>query len=257
MSDSLDRRTVLKGAAATVARQRDQRSRGRRRARRTHLRRPGGVLLRSLQGAGARKGARPLHAPAPSRARHRPEDQLRGMGENQLPLRPRAVRRRARPLPRHLFPSRPLFPEGGRRLRRRGRPVARRSFTTSPISTCRPNSVARGLPKGAGFAGMRIQEARDGALDWRKNDWVAFLGAAYFRAIGELHQYGLSARGVALDVAVADRSEEFPDFTQFYVDSQRERGHADRLRADGGALDRRRLSLRAQARQGRDHGHRV
>jgi glucans biosynthesis protein len=82
------------------------------------------------------------------------------------------------------------------------------------------DSVAHGLPQGAGFAGLRIQEARDGALDWRKNDWVAFLGAAYFRAIGELHQYGLSARGIALDVAVADRPEEFPDFTQFYVDSQ-------------------------------------
>ncbi len=82
------------------------------------------------------------------------------------------------------------------------------------------DSVARGLPKGAGFAGFKIQESREGALDWRKNDWVAFLGAAYFRAIGELRQYGLSARGVALDVAVADRSEEFPDFTQFYVDEQ-------------------------------------
>ena len=59
-----------------------------------------------------------------------------------------------------------------------------------------PDSVARDLPKGAGFAGFKIQEARDGALDWRRNDWVAFLGAAYFRAIGELRQYGLSARGV-------------------------------------------------------------
>ncbi len=82
-----------------------------------------------------------------------------------------------------------------------------------------PNSVAKQLPQGAGFAGLRLQEARDGALDWRKNDWVAFLGAAYFRAIGELRQYGLSARGVALDVAVADRPEEFPDFTNFYIDS--------------------------------------
>ncbi len=82
------------------------------------------------------------------------------------------------------------------------------------------DSVARELPRGAGFAGIRIQEARDGALDWKRNDWVAFLGAAYFRAIGELRQYGLSARGVALDVAVADRSEEFPDFTNFYIDQQ-------------------------------------
>ena len=77
------------------------------------------------------------------------------------------------------------------------------------------NSVAQQLPQGAGFAGIRLQEARDGSLDWHKNDWVAFLGAAYFRSIGELHQYGLSSRGIALDVAVADRSEEFPDFTQF------------------------------------------
>ena len=76
----------------------------------------------------------------------------------------------------------------------------------------------RELPKGAGFAGLRIQEAREGTLDWRKNDWVAFLGAAYFRSIGELAQYGLSSRGVAIDVAVADRPEEFPDFTEFYIE---------------------------------------
>ena len=79
------------------------------------------------------------------------------------------------------------------------------------------NSPARQLPAGAGFAGLRVQEPRNGDLDWRKNDWVAFLGASYFRAIGELRQYGLSARGIALDVAVADHPEEFPDFTQFYI----------------------------------------
>jgi glucans biosynthesis protein len=80
------------------------------------------------------------------------------------------------------------------------------------------DSIAKQLPQGAGFAGFRIQEARDGTLDWRKNDWVAFLGAAYFRAIGELHQYGLSARAIALDVAVASKAEEFPDFTRVYID---------------------------------------
>jgi len=80
------------------------------------------------------------------------------------------------------------------------------------------DSVARKLPRGAGFAGLRIQEPRGRSLDWRKNDWVAFLGADYFRAIGELRQYGLSARAVALDVAAAGKAEEFPDFTQFYID---------------------------------------
>jgi periplasmic glucans biosynthesis protein len=81
-----------------------------------------------------------------------------------------------------------------------------------------PDSIAKNLPQGAGFAGLRVQESRDGPLGWRKNDWVAFLGADYFRAIGELRQYGLSARAVALDVAVADRKEEFPDFTKFFID---------------------------------------
>ena len=81
-----------------------------------------------------------------------------------------------------------------------------------------PDSPARHLPEGAGFAGFRIQEARDGTLDWRHNDWVAFLGAAYFRAIGALHQYGLSARAVALDVAAPGAPEEFPDFTAVYIE---------------------------------------
>lgn len=81
------------------------------------------------------------------------------------------------------------------------------------------DSLARQLPAGAGFAGLRIQEPRDGTLDWRTNDWVAFLGADYFRAIGELRQYGLSARAVALDVAAAGRAEEFPDFTKFYIEA--------------------------------------
>ncbi|QXX75321.1 glucan biosynthesis protein [Methylovirgula sp. HY1] len=85
------------------------------------------------------------------------------------------------------------------------------------------DSPARQLPKGAGFAGLRVQEARDGTLDWRKNDWIAFLGADYFRAIGALHQYGLSCRAIALDVAVAGKPEEFPDFTHIYIDESEPR----------------------------------
>jgi periplasmic glucans biosynthesis protein len=82
------------------------------------------------------------------------------------------------------------------------------------------NSPALELPRNAGFAGFRLQEGRhgDAKLDWRTNDWVAFLGASYFRAIGELAQYGLSARGIAIDVAAPGRAEEFPDFTRFYFD---------------------------------------
>ncbi|MCX7899689.1 MAG: glucan biosynthesis protein D, partial [Methylocystis sp.] len=79
------------------------------------------------------------------------------------------------------------------------------------------NSIARKLPAGAGFAGFRIQESKEGKLDWKKNDWVAFLGATYFRAIGELGQYGMSARGIALDTWQANSNEEFPDFTHIYI----------------------------------------
>ncbi len=89
------------------------------------------------------------------------------------------------------------------------------------------DSVARKLPETAGFAGFRFQESRNGhpdrlgkeKLDWKKNDWVAFLGASYLRAIGGDYQYGISARGVAIDPAVAGVIEDFPDFTHFYIET--------------------------------------
>ncbi len=89
------------------------------------------------------------------------------------------------------------------------------------------DSPAHKLPDNSGFAGFRFQEARDGKLDWRKNDWVAFLGASYFRAIGELYQYGLSARGVAVDTAVFGKNEEFPSFTHIYFETPA--ANADRV----------------------------
>lgn len=84
------------------------------------------------------------------------------------------------------------------------------------------DSPARELPDGSGFAGFRLQESRLGnqeKLPWQTNDWIAFLGATYFRAIGELYQYGLSARAIAIDVAEAQTPEEFPIFTHFYIEA--------------------------------------
>jgi glucans biosynthesis protein len=84
------------------------------------------------------------------------------------------------------------------------------------------DSPARRLSTGTGFAGFRIQESRLGdqaKLDWKKNDWAAFLGASYFRAIGELYQYGLSARGIAINTTLPDQPEEFPNFTEFYFET--------------------------------------
>lgn len=88
-------------------------------------------------------------------------------------------------------------------------------------------NALRHLPPDAGFAGFRYQESRRGNQDerpWRRNDWVAFLGASYFRAIGALYQYGLSARGIAIDTAVAGVTEEFPHFSRFYLETPRDDG---------------------------------
>lgn len=65
----------------------------------------------------------------------------------------------------------------------------------------------------AGFAGFRVQFV----TDWR-DDVAAFLGASYFRAVGEdTRQYGLSARALAVDTAFP-RPEEFPRFTSFWFE---------------------------------------
>jgi periplasmic glucans biosynthesis protein len=92
------------------------------------------------------------------------------------------------------------------------------------------DSIARSLGDNAGFAGFRFQESRqghpnranNGKLDWKTNDWAAFLGASYLRAIGADYQYGMSARGLAIDTAVAGLTEEFPDFTDFYIENATE-----------------------------------
>jgi len=96
---------------------------------------------------------------------------------------------------------------------------AREVFYDQSLFDMPADSPAHRLRQRPGFSGFRFQEARDGALPWRTNDWVAFQGASYFRAIGELYQYGLSARGIAIDTVVFGKDEEFPDFTHFWIES--------------------------------------
>ncbi|MEZ5663708.1 MAG: glucan biosynthesis protein G [Burkholderiaceae bacterium] len=49
-----------------------------------------------------------------------------------------------------------------------------------------------------------------------KDELVVFQGASYFRALGAGQQYGLSARGLAIDT-VGGQGEEFPRFTDFWL----------------------------------------
>ena len=72
------------------------------------------------------------------------------------------------------------------------------------------------------FAGFWIQESRLQG-DWRKREpWATFLGASYFRAVGEQGQVGMSARGLALNVA-SNTPEEFPDFVAHWIARPRAR----------------------------------
>ena len=74
----------------------------------------------------------------------------------------------------------------------------------------------------ADAAGFRVM-TQDG-----RSDWLAYLGASYFRASGSRDQYGLSARGIAVDTGLS-KAEEFPAFTEFWLEqlgAGRQRIHA-------------------------------
>lgn len=81
------------------------------------------------------------------------------------------------------------------------------------------DSPARDLPPDIGFAGFRVMHPKG------HGDWLAFLGASYFRSAGPLDQYGMSARGIAIDTALP-KGEEFPRFTAFWLDPAPRRRHS-------------------------------
>lgn len=71
---------------------------------------------------------------------------------------------------------------------------------------------AGAAPPSLGFAGFRVHTA----INWSE-DAAVFLGASYFRAKGgESRQFGLSARGLAIDTA--EEIEEFPRFVAFWFE---------------------------------------
>jgi periplasmic glucans biosynthesis protein len=76
----------------------------------------------------------------------------------------------------------------------------------------------KSLPADLGFAGFQLFFQ----TDWTR-DVAAFLGASYFRAVGGSWQYGLSARGLAVDCGLG-RPEEFPMFTAFWLERPADHG---------------------------------
>ncbi|MFO1433176.1 MAG: glucan biosynthesis protein [Candidatus Competibacteraceae bacterium] len=91
--------------------------------------------------------------------------------------------------------------------------TAREVRYSSRLFTFGKADFAAALPDDMGFAGFRVMHSRTD-----ERDWLAFLGASYFRSSGELDQYGISARGIAIDTALPT-PEEFPRFTNFWLES--------------------------------------
>ncbi len=89
--------------------------------------------------------------------------------------------------------------------------TSREIIYSSKLFDSPPDHPARKLADGAGFAGFRIM-----APDL-KTDWFAAVGASYFRSSGPYNQYGLSARGIAIDTAMP-HPEEFPRFSHYWIE---------------------------------------
>lgn len=87
--------------------------------------------------------------------------------------------------------------------------VSSDSFTT-------PNAEINKLISQVGkYAGLRLHYPINNADT--NDEFVVFQGASYFRAISKDQSYGLSARGLAVDVA-QPKGEEFPMFKQFWIE---------------------------------------
>jgi glucans biosynthesis protein len=89
--------------------------------------------------------------------------------------------------------------------------VAREVIYARDLFDIPAGAAAGRLPADLGFAGFRV--LNPGA----RTDWIAYQGASYFRSADPFDQYGLSARGLAIDTAEAG-PEEFPAFTSFWLE---------------------------------------
>lgn len=75
-------------------------------------------------------------------------------------------------------------------------------------------SIAKVVDSKVGYAGFRIHYPLNSPAI--KDEVVVFLGASYFRLLGQGHVYGLSSRGLAVDTALRS-GEEFPSFREFWL----------------------------------------
>ncbi len=71
------------------------------------------------------------------------------------------------------------------------------------------------LPTNLGYAGFYVRYPinKPDSLD----GFFSVLGASYFRALAKEQVYGLSARGLAINAGVEGKTEEFPEFKEWWL----------------------------------------
>ncbi len=69
-----------------------------------------------------------------------------------------------------------------------------------------------------GYSGLRLRATMLNPIHY--DEFAVFQGASYFRAIGNGMNYGLSARGLAINTG-GEGGEEFPEFTRFWLETPR------------------------------------
>ena len=95
--------------------------------------------------------------------------------------------------------------------------------TTHPVPFLRSDftypsrSLEKRMPK-LGYAGLKLTYPLVGRDCC--NQFLVFAGASYFRVVGRPNNFGLSARGIAIDTAFPPH-EEFPAFRAFWLERPR------------------------------------
>lgn len=98
-------------------------------------------------------------------------------------------------------------PRGGEPFAAPAIPVFVRALSYEGFSSPPPST-------GLEFTGFRLHTPLN--VDTYRDEVAVFHGASYFRPLGKGNVYGLSARGLAIDMG-EPQPEEFPSFTQFYL----------------------------------------
>ena len=75
--------------------------------------------------------------------------------------------------------------------------------------------VPAATPPPTGYAGWRARTHLNS--ETYMDEFLVFMGASYFRAIPAGAPYGLSARGLSINSGLPGVPEEFPDFSEFYL----------------------------------------